>query len=145
MADVLLYSRPGCMFCAQVAALLRESGIQFHTLDVPERAAQDELVARYDARAFPLVLVNDEYIGGFTHVVRLHSQGRLRSIIRDEAREPRESRDPLSDSAVRARRTSSVDLTAEASASGPAAPARAGGGLADFAKLGEYLRRGKGR
>jgi glutaredoxin len=136
------------MFCAQVAALLKEAEIPFRTIDVPERQAQDALVERYDARAFPLVLVDREYVGGFTHMVRLHSQGRLRSIVSYEDQE-RPDKDPA---AARPRLRSSADLTADGRRTTPlpaagvptaAVPVPGAPTLADFAKLGEYLERAK--
>jgi glutaredoxin len=128
------------MFCAQVAALLSEAGIPFRTIDVPDRTAQDALVERYDARAFPLVLVDRAYIGGFTHMVRLHSQGRLRSIASDDE-QPAEA--VPENPAMRPRLPSSGSLRAGEPAPAAEVTARAGGTLADFAKLGEYLQRMK--
>jgi glutaredoxin len=146
------------MFCAQVAALLRDAEIPFRTIDVPERQAQDALCARYNAIAFPLVLVDREYLGGFTHMVRLHSQGRLKAIVSyDEQDRPDKEPGP-----ARQRLRSSADLTSDARRSTPVpaplvpapgapvpavpasgVPAPGGATLADFAKLGEYLQRTK--
>jgi glutaredoxin len=126
------------MLCAQVGDLLNEAGIPFRTIDVPERRAQDALVAQYDAIAFPIVLVDRAYIGGFTHVVRLHAQGRLRSIVADDEPEGPVLPTP------RPRLPSGADLTSSASMKAAVATtARAGGSLADFAKLGEYFQRTK--
>src|SRR5262249_48606983 len=75
--DVVVYTRPGCIFCHQVQELMRDAGIRFRVALIEDRAQQEELVVRHAARSFPIVLVDGVYLGGFTHVVHLHSSGRL--------------------------------------------------------------------
>ena len=143
MADVLLYSRPGCMFCAQVGTMLRDAAIPYRVIDVPDRTEQNVLIEQWNARAFPLVLVDGEYIGGFTHVVRLHSQGRLRNIVSPDGTLPSDAPQPAEGPPTRPRMASSTDLASKLPSSGTVAVARAAGSLADYAKLGEYLQRTK--
>jgi glutaredoxin len=132
---VVVYSTPDCMFYQQVEAMLTEAGVTFRTINVPGRSAQEMMLAQYDARAFPLVLVEGVYVGGFPHVVRLHSQGLLRSIVEEAPVEPENT-------ATRRRRlTSSADLSAKAPSSGTTP--RAGETLADDAKLGASFDRTK--
>jgi glutaredoxin 3 len=145
VADVVLYSRPGCMFCAQVGMMLRDADVSFRVVDVPDRAAQNELIVQWNARAFPLVLVDGSYIGGFTHVVRLHSQGRLRQIASADSSviPPQGVSNPEEAPPTRPRMASSTDLRSQLPSSGTVAVAQAAGSLADYAKLGEYLQRTK--
>lgn len=86
---VVVYRRPGCMFCSQVEELLRDNGIPFSSVDVEDRSEQERLCVHYDALAFPLVLADDRYIGGFTHVIQLHSDGRLQAALLGIPDEPR--------------------------------------------------------
>jgi len=86
VAEVVVYRRPGCMFCEQVEEILVENGVPF------ERHEQEAISRRHGALAFPLVLVGGNYIGGFTHVVQLHSEGRLRAVMLGE--KPQESGKP---------------------------------------------------
>jgi glutaredoxin len=145
VADVVLYSRPGCMFCAQVGTMLRDAEVTFRVVDVPDRAAQNELIVQWNARAFPLVLVDGSYIGGFTHVVRLHAQGRLRHIASGDNMVvlPNDAPKPEEGPPTRPRMASSTDLASKVPSSGTIAVAQAAGSLADYAKLGEYLQRTK--
>ena len=145
MADVVLYSRPGCMFCAQVGTMLRDAEVQFRVIDVPDRAAQNELIVQWNARAFPLVLVDGSYIGGFTHVVRLHAQGRLQHIASGDnpVVSPEDAAKPDEVPPTRPRIASSTDLTSKLPSSGTVAVAQVAGSLAGYAKLGEYLQRAK--
>ncbi|MEO9143123.1 MAG: glutaredoxin domain-containing protein [Polyangiaceae bacterium] len=82
--DVLLYTRTGCMFCKQVEDMLGEASIVFHSQLVEDRDEQDRLCQRYGAISFPLVLSGSRYVGGFMHIVKLYSEGRLGLIVSDD-------------------------------------------------------------
>lgn len=118
MPQVTVYRRPGCMFCEQVEEILTENDIPYRSLEISERDEQERLSRQHGALSFPLVLVDDAYIGGFTHIVQLHSEGRLRAAVLKEA---------LPEAGSRPRDQ-------------PAKP----GSLAGYAALGELLRRPKG-
>jgi glutaredoxin len=80
-ADVKIYTRPGCLFCHRVVSLLSESGIQCEEIEIVEVGDQERMLEKYSAVSFPLVFVRDRYIGGYSHLVLLHSQGRLSEIL----------------------------------------------------------------
>jgi glutaredoxin len=118
---VAVYSRPGCMFCAQVCELMRAAGLPHDEFDVSDRVDQGKLAARFGARSFPIVAVNGRYVGGFTHIVRLHAEGRLSSLAETKTFPP----EPNEDARVE-----------------PAPPKPVGsepGRLGDYARLGEYF------
>ena len=81
--EVLVYTRTGCMFCKQVEDMLLEANIVFRSELVEDRDEQDRICQRYGAISFPLVLSGSRYVGGFTHVVKLHSEGRLGLVASD--------------------------------------------------------------
>ncbi|MEO7112883.1 MAG: glutaredoxin family protein [Polyangiaceae bacterium] len=118
MREVIVYTRTGCMFCKQVEDLLVEANIAFRREHVEDRQAQDDLCARYGALSFPLVLMGNRYVGGFTHIVKLSSERRLASLVSD---------DP-------------VVIESLPPASIPSPRPRAGG-LSGYAALGEYLKK----
>lgn len=124
MADILVYSRPGCMFCMQVEDLLTDAGVRFRALEISSREEQDGLMSRHDARSFPVVLVDGKYLGGFTHIVKLHSEGRLATLARSAGDPPTLEEEP----------------SAASRESGTQSVARSGS-LGDLAKLGELLSR----
>jgi glutaredoxin len=78
--QVLVYTRPLCLFCHQVLELLHRSGVVFEQRDVVDRGQQEVLIACYRSPAFPIVLVDGSYVGGYAHVLHLHSQGRLEKL-----------------------------------------------------------------
>ncbi|HNN94702.1 MAG TPA: glutaredoxin [Pseudomonadota bacterium] len=77
---ISVYTRPRCLFCHQVIDLLQQAQIAFVTIELTERAQQDEIAARHRATSFPIVLVEGRYIGGYAQILHLHSQGRLAEI-----------------------------------------------------------------
>lgn len=76
-----VYTRPGCLFCGRVCELLRDGGFAFTTEEVSDPAFQDELVRRYRAVSFPIVMAGSIYVGGYAHVSNLASQGRLAELV----------------------------------------------------------------
>lgn len=72
-----VYTRPRCLFCHQVLDLLRLAKVEFHQIEIADRAEQDGLIAQYNAASFPLVIVQGTYIGGYAHVLHLHSKNYL--------------------------------------------------------------------
>ena len=90
--EVCVYRRPGCMFCQQVEELLEQESIPFDTIEVADKAEQAKMSKRHGALSFPLVMVGDQYVGGFTHVVQLHAEGRLKNaLLGNESRAPASS------------------------------------------------------
>ena len=77
-ARITLFTRPGCILCGQVRDLLVREDIPFEEIVVTDHVS--ELVARAGARWYPALFVDDRYIGGFTHLVHLLTEGRLHSL-----------------------------------------------------------------
>ncbi len=80
------------MFCEQVLELLREAGIPHREIEVNDAVEQMKLMEKCDARSFPVVFVDDVYIGGFTHIVHLHSQRRLLDLLGNDFESERPER-----------------------------------------------------
>lgn len=72
------------MFCKQVEDMLTEDRVSFESIEIEDKAEQERISQRYGALSFPLVMVDDHYVGGFTHIVQLHSEGRLRAALLGE-------------------------------------------------------------
>ena len=116
--EVLVYTRTGCMFCKQVEDMLLEANIVFRSELVEDRDEQDRLCQRYGAISFPLVLSGSRYVGGFTHVVKLHSEGRLGLVASD---------------------ADDIGASPPSSVGAPVSRPRAGG-LSGYAALGAFLK-----
>jgi glutaredoxin len=77
-----LFTRPGCILCAQVRAQLKVAKLPFQEVEVIEPNDQTQLLRRAGAVSFPALFLGDRYVGGFSHVVYLLMQGRLQSLVR---------------------------------------------------------------
>ena|SRR5258708_39000115 len=84
--DVVLYTRPKCILCAQVSEHLTKANVPFRSIEVASLCEQERLSAQYSAKSFPLLVLDGKYLGGFTHVVHLISTGRLSALLAGEAR-----------------------------------------------------------
>jgi glutaredoxin len=82
-----VFTRPGCILCAQVREHLEAARLPFKEVQVTERSAQDELLQKAKVAGFPAIFLDEQYIGGFSHVVYLITQGRLRTLV-DEKKPP---------------------------------------------------------
>jgi glutaredoxin-like protein len=63
-ADVTIFSRPGCEFCAKAKGLLRDAGYEFEELVLNRDYTDRTLRAVTNRTSFPQVYVNGEHIGG---------------------------------------------------------------------------------
>jgi glutaredoxin len=75
-----LYTRPGCILCAQVREQLRLARLRFEEVEVTEQEDQAQLLRRAKAAGFPALFLGERYVGGYTHVIYLLTQGRLQSL-----------------------------------------------------------------
>lgn len=73
-----IYSKPNCPYCDQAKALAKQQGLAFEEiiLDVGQPKAitskyiaREELLAKIPtARTMPQIVLDNEYIGGFTEL-----------------------------------------------------------------------------
>lgn len=66
MADVVIYTKPGCPYCTAAKALLDKKGVDFTEIvasNDPEK--KQEMIQRSGGRmTFPQVFVGEKHIGG---------------------------------------------------------------------------------
>ncbi len=78
MADVIIYSREGCPFCAKAKSFLAERDIPFEEIDTqPGSDAWKEMKESAGSRSLPQILIGDEPIGGYSDLVSLEATGEL--------------------------------------------------------------------
>jgi glutaredoxin-like protein len=63
-ADVTVFTRPGCPFCAKAKTMLHEAGMQFEELVLNKDYTEETLRAVAGATSVPQVFVNGQKIGG---------------------------------------------------------------------------------
>ncbi|MGO4408680.1 MULTISPECIES: glutaredoxin 3 [unclassified Brevundimonas] len=79
MAEVVVYTKPGCPYCTAAMALLKRKGVDFTEIVAsrdPEIKAQ--MVARANgASTFPQIFVGEKHIGGSDDIHALDARGGL--------------------------------------------------------------------
>jgi glutaredoxin 3 len=78
MADVTIYTRPFCGYCARAISLLNEKGVDFTEIEAGfDPAKREEMVQRSGRNTFPQIFINGQHIGGCDDMLALERQGRL--------------------------------------------------------------------
>jgi glutaredoxin 3 len=79
MADVVIYTRPFCGFCARALSLLSQKGVAFTEIDAgmdPDK--RREMVQRSGGRStFPQIFIGGTHIGGCDEMMALERAGKL--------------------------------------------------------------------
>lgn len=70
---ITVYSKVGCVYCDKTKDFLNELDVPYtiHVLDSNNAEyieQRDELFNRYNHRSFPLILIGDAFIGGYTEL-----------------------------------------------------------------------------
>jgi len=66
----IVWSKDSCFYCHMAKILLDQNGIEYEerNTSLDEWSRDDMLEAVPDAKTFPQVFINNEYIGGFTEL-----------------------------------------------------------------------------
>lgn len=79
MADIIIYTRDGCGYCARAKSLLDSKGVAYvehNATRTPE--ARAEMIARSNGGStFPQVFINDRHVGGCDDLHALDRAGKL--------------------------------------------------------------------
>jgi len=79
LADVVIYTKPGCPYCTAAKALFAKKGVDFTEIvasNDPEK--KQEMIQRSGGRmTFPQVFIGDKHIGGSDDLHALNSRGGL--------------------------------------------------------------------
>ncbi|UWF58706.1 glutaredoxin 3 [Brucella sp. 2716] len=83
MVDVIIYTRPGCPYCARAKALLARKGVEFNEIDAsatPELRA--EMQERSGRNTFPQIFIGSVHVGGCDDLYALEDEGKLDSLLK---------------------------------------------------------------
>ncbi len=76
---ILMYVKKPCPYCDRAEALFKARGLQFEKIDLTHQI--DELLRlkdQYQHATVPMILINDEFIGGYTDLVTGLESGRVK-------------------------------------------------------------------
>ncbi|WP_294190690.1 glutaredoxin 3 [uncultured Sphingomonas sp.] len=79
MAQVEIYTKAFCPYCARALRLLRDKGAQASETDITmDRTKRDEMIARANGRTtVPQIFIDGQHIGGCDDLVALDRAGKL--------------------------------------------------------------------
>ena len=78
MANITLYTKDHCAYCANAKRFLVTKDIDFDEVDITkDPSLERELASQTRQRTLPQIFVENTFIGGFTELVRLNSEGKL--------------------------------------------------------------------
>ena len=78
MAQVTVYTRPFCGYCARALKLLQDKGIEFTEIEAgfdPDK--RREMMDRSGRSTFPQIFVGERHIGGCDDMMALERAGKL--------------------------------------------------------------------
>ncbi|WP_426038640.1 glutaredoxin 3 [Brevundimonas sp. DC300-4] len=83
MADVVLYTKPGCPYCMAAMGLLARKGVDFIEIvasNDPEKKA--EMIQKSGGKAtFPQIFIDGKHIGGSDDMHALDRRGQLDELL----------------------------------------------------------------
>jgi glutaredoxin 3 len=79
MADVVIYTKDYCPYCAKAKELLKQKGASFQEIDITNDAhlVQEMVVKSGGRKTVPQIFIAGEPIGGYDDLYALYSAGKL--------------------------------------------------------------------
>lgn len=82
MAQVTIYTRPFCGFCARALGLLGQKEVQVIEIEAGfDPAKRREMIDRSGASTFPQIFVGERHIGGCDELLELERLGELDGLL----------------------------------------------------------------
>jgi glutaredoxin 3 len=78
MAEVVIYTRPFCGYCASALALLNKKGVAFTEIEAgfdPDK--RREMMDRSGRSTFPQIFIGERHVGGSDDMMALERAGQL--------------------------------------------------------------------
>lgn len=67
-----LYTKENCSYCDKAKNLLEQKSLAYTSYKLNEEYTRDELIEKFpSARSFPVIVIDDVYIGGFTQLEKV--------------------------------------------------------------------------
>ena len=80
--SVVIYSTKNCPFCVAAKALLESLSIKFDEIDLTNDLEKRlEISSKYNWRTVPMIIINDNFVGGFDELNNLYSEGKLEELL----------------------------------------------------------------
>lgn len=78
MAEVVVYTKPGCPYCARAKALLESKGSKYQEIVASlDPEVKKEMVERSGRTTFPQIFIDGKHVGGCDDLHALDRKGGL--------------------------------------------------------------------
>ena len=78
LSKVKVYTSTYCPYCHAAKGLLSRKGVDYVEIDLStDHELRIELVEKHNWRTVPIILINDELVGGYDELVELERKGEL--------------------------------------------------------------------
>lgn len=82
MAQVTIYTRPFCGYCARALGVLGQKGADFTEIEAGmDPALRKEMMDRSGRTTFPQIFIGEQHIGGCDEMLALDREGRLDALL----------------------------------------------------------------
>jgi glutaredoxin 3 len=82
MAQVTIYTRPGCGYCARALSVLEQKGVDYTEVHAgQDMAKRQEMIDRSGRSTYPQIFVGDKHIGGCDDMMALERRGELDALL----------------------------------------------------------------
>lgn len=86
--SMIVYSKDGCGYCVQAKKFLNEHSIPFteiklESTDINYADKRDCLFDTFGHRSFPVILIGNALIGGYTELIHSHDTLQLHKLCQD--------------------------------------------------------------
>jgi glutaredoxin 3 len=82
MADVVIYTRPFCGYCARALSLLGDKGVAFSEIEAGfDPQLRREMMERSGRSTFPQIFIDGTPIGGCDELTALERAGKLDALL----------------------------------------------------------------
>lgn len=67
--NIAVWSKPQCPYCDMAKRLLDQKGLEYTAVMLGEEFTREDVVAKFpNARTFPIIEIDNEYIGGYNEL-----------------------------------------------------------------------------
>lgn len=78
MKSVTIYTSPVCPYCDRAKNLLQSIGVSYEEHNVIEQPElRQQMAEKYNWMTVPMIVIGDEFIGGYDDMAALQAEGRL--------------------------------------------------------------------
>ncbi len=83
MKKVVIYTKDPCPYCVRAINFMSEKGIPFEEIDLTDRQDEiDRIKNETGWRTVPIIMIDNQLIGGYTDMKNLDEEGKLMPLIK---------------------------------------------------------------